>query len=72
MNLEFGAGPLKERGWGNEEDKVHLHLLVVAPERPAVDKLFAKDFGPFVTTPAAFQLEQFGGSSQDVTRKKFD
>jgi hypothetical protein len=34
---------LKERGRGNEEDKVHLHLLVVAPERPAFDKLLAKE-----------------------------
>jgi hypothetical protein len=43
-NVEFGAGPLKERGRGDEEDKldVHPHLLVVAPERPAVDKLLAK------------------------------
>jgi hypothetical protein len=41
-HVEFGAGPLKERGRGNEVDKVHPHLLVVAPERPAVDKLLAK------------------------------
>ncbi len=38
---------LKERGRGNEEDKVHPHLLVVAPEvgpeRPAFDKLLAKE-----------------------------
>ena len=40
--VEFGAGPLKERGRGNEEDKIHPHLLVVAPERPAVDKLCAQ------------------------------
>ena len=26
-----------------QEDKVHLHLLMVAPERPAVDKLLAKE-----------------------------
>ncbi len=64
-HVEFGAGPLKERGRGDEEDKVHPHLLVVAPERPAVDKLLAEevlvpdikaaeylDFGPF-TTPAS-------------------
>ena len=39
--VEFGPGPLKE-GWrGDEEDIVHPHLLVVAPERPAVDKLLA-------------------------------
>ena len=63
--VEFGAGPLEKRGRGDEEDKVHPHLLVVAPERPAVDKLLAKkvlvpdikaaedlDFWPF-TTPAA-------------------
>jgi hypothetical protein len=62
--VEFGVGPLKERGRGDEEDKIHPHLLVVAPERPAVDELLAKevlvpyikaaedlDFGPF-TTPA--------------------
>ena len=41
-HVEFGAGPLKERGRGDEEDKVHPHLLMVAPERPAVDKLLAK------------------------------
>ncbi len=65
-SVEFGAGPLKERGRGDEEDKIHPHLLVVAPERPAVDKLLAKevlvpdikaaedmDFGPFTTTPIA-------------------
>jgi hypothetical protein len=65
--VEFGAGPLKERGRGDEEDKIHPHLLVVAPERPAVDKLLAKevlvpdiktaedlDFWPFTTTPASF------------------
>ena len=63
--VEFGAGPLEKRGRGDEEDKVHPHLLVVAPERSAVDKLLAKkvlvpdikaaedlDFWPF-TTPAA-------------------
>jgi hypothetical protein len=41
--VEFGEGPLKERGRGNEEDKVHHHLLVVAPKGPAVDKLLAKE-----------------------------
>jgi hypothetical protein len=41
--VEFGQGLLKERGRGNEEDKLHPHLLVVAPERPAVDKLLAKE-----------------------------
>ena len=41
--VEFGPAPLKEGGRGNEEDKVHLHLLVVAPERPAVDKLCAQE-----------------------------
>ena len=64
-HVKFGAGPLKERGRGDEEDKVHPHLLVVAHERPAVDELLAKkvlvpdikaaedlDFWPF-TTPAA-------------------
>ena len=63
-DVEFGAGPLKERGRGNEEDKVHTHLLVVAPEGPAVDKLLAKkvlvpnikaaedlNLGPITTTP---------------------
>jgi hypothetical protein len=66
-HVEFGAGPLKERGRRNEEDKVHPHLLVVAPERPAVDKLLAQEvlvpdikaaedlnFGSFPTTPATF------------------
>ena len=64
--VEFSAGPLKERGRGDEEDKIHPHLLVVAPERPAVDKLLAKevlvpdikaaedlDFRPITTTPAS-------------------
>ena len=64
--VEFGAGPLEKRGRGDEEDIVHPHLLVVAPERPAVDKLLAKkvlvpdikaaedlDFGPVTTTAAA-------------------
>ncbi len=63
--VEFGPGPLKERVRGNEEEKVHPHLLVVVPERPAVDKLLAKEvlvpdtkaaedlnLGP-ITTPAA-------------------
>jgi len=63
--VEFGAGPLEKRGRGNEEDKVHPHLLVVAHERPAVDKVLAKkvlvpdikaaedlDFGPVTTTAA--------------------
>ncbi len=66
-SVEFGAGPLKERGRGDEQDKIHQHLLGVARERPAVDKLLAKevlvpdikaaedlDFGPFTTTPASF------------------
>jgi hypothetical protein len=64
-SVEFGAGPLKERGRGDEQDKIRPHLLVVAPERSAVDKLLAKevlvpdikaagDFGPFTTTPASF------------------
>ncbi len=65
--VEFGPCPLKERGRGNEEDKVHPHLLVVAPEWPAIDKLLANevlvpdikanedlDFWPFTTTPASF------------------
>ena len=65
-HVEFGAGPLKERGRGDEEDKVHPHLLVVAPERPAVDKLLAQEvlvpdikaaedlnLGPVSTTPAS-------------------
>ena len=64
--VEFGAGPLEKRGRGDEEDIAHTHLLVVAPERPAVDKLLAKkvlvpdikaaedlDFGPVTTTAAA-------------------
>jgi hypothetical protein len=65
--VKFGPAPLKERWWGNEEDKVHPHMLVVAPERPAVDKLQAKEvlvpnikaaedlnLGPIVTTAASF------------------
>ena len=65
-HVKFGAGPHKERGLGNEEDKVHPDLFVVAPERPAVDKLLAKEvlvpdikaaedlnLRPFHTTPAA-------------------
>ena len=65
--VEFGAGPLEKRGRGDEEDKVHPHVLVVAPEWPAVDKLCAKkvlvpnikaaedlNFGSFPTTPATF------------------
>ena len=65
--VEFGPAPLKEGGRGNEEDKVHPHLLVVAPERPAVDKLRAQEvlvpdiqaaedlnLGPVSTPPAAF------------------
>ena len=65
---DVGTGPLEKRGRGDEEDKVHPHLLVVAPERPAVDKLLAKkvlvpdikaaedlDFGP-VTTSAAVSV----------------
>ena len=64
--VKFGPAPLKERGRGNEEDKVHPHLLVVALEWPAVDKLLAKEvlvpdikaaedlnLGPVSTTPAA-------------------
>ena len=59
-------GSLKERGRGNEEDIVHPHLVVVAPERPAVDKLLAEevlvadieaaedlDLRPLLTPPAA-------------------
>ena len=41
-HVEFGAGPLKERGQRDEEDKVHPHLRVVAPEWPAIDKLLAQ------------------------------
>ncbi len=64
-HVKFGAGPHKERGRGNEEDKVHPDLFVVAPERPAVDKLLAKEvlvpdikaaedlnLGPVLTSPA--------------------
>jgi hypothetical protein len=39
---DVSTGPLEERGRGDEEDIVHLHLVVVAPERPAVDKLLAE------------------------------
>jgi hypothetical protein len=42
-DVEFGTGSLKERGRGNEKDKVHQHLLVVARERPAVDKLRSEE-----------------------------
>jgi hypothetical protein len=65
-HVEFGAGPLKERGRRDEEDKVHPHLSMVAPERPAVDKLCAQkvlvpdikaaenlNFWPITTTPAS-------------------
>ena len=39
-DVEFSAGSLEE--WGQrKEDKVHPHMLVVAPKRPAVDKPFA-------------------------------
>ena len=41
-DVKLGMGPLKERGRGDEEDQVHPHLVVVAPERPAIDKLLAK------------------------------
>jgi len=64
--LEIGKGPLVERGRGNEEDKVHPHIRVVAPRPPAVDKLLAQkvfvpsiqpakdlDLWPFTTSPAA-------------------
>ena len=40
--VKLGTGPLEERGRGDEEDKVHPYLVVVAPERPAVDKLLAE------------------------------
>jgi hypothetical protein len=66
-HVKLGAGPLKERGRGDEEDKVHPHLFVVAAEGPAVDKLLAKkvlvpdikaaedlDFGPLTTTSTSF------------------
>jgi hypothetical protein len=52
-------------GAGDEEDKVHPHLLMVAPEWPAVDKLQAEEvlvhnikaaedlnLGPFMALPA--------------------
>ena len=65
-HVEFGAATLKERGRADEEDKVHPDLFVVAPERPAIDKLLAKEvlvpnikaaedlnLRPFHTTPAA-------------------
>ena len=42
-DVEFSAGSLEEWGRRNKEDKVHPHMLVVAPKRPAVDKLFAKE-----------------------------
>jgi hypothetical protein len=40
--VELGPAPLEERGWINKENKVHLHLLVVAPERPAAAELSAQ------------------------------
>jgi len=40
--FEIGKGPLVEWGRGNEEDKVHPHIRVVAPRPPAVDKLLAQ------------------------------
>ena len=64
--FKLGASSHEERWRWNEEDKVHPHLLVVAPERPAVDKLNAEEvlvpniktaenmnLGPFMTTSAA-------------------
>ncbi len=38
-DIELCTGPLEERGRGDEENKVHPYLVVLAPERPAVDKL---------------------------------
>ena len=41
-DVEFSVGSLEEWGWRNKEDKVQPHVLMVAPKRPAVDKLVAK------------------------------
>ncbi len=27
VTFEFGQGLLEERGWENEKDKIHLHML---------------------------------------------
>ena len=61
-HVKFGAGPLKERGRGDEEDKVHSHVLVVAPEWPAVDKLCAKKV--LVPAEEAQGEETSGGDSR--------
>ena len=46
-----------KKGRENEEDKVHQHLLVVAPERPAVDKLLAQEFGRKSLCPISRRLK---------------
>ena len=70
-HVEFCAGHLKEQGRGNEEDKVHPDLFVVAPERPAVDKLLAEKVLVSNIKPAEdLNLRPFThmapGSKQDV------
>jgi len=41
-DVELCAGFIAKRGRWHEEDIVHPHFVVVAPERPAVDKLHAE------------------------------
>ncbi len=36
-DVKLSTVPLEERGRGDEENKVHPYLVVVAPERPAVE-----------------------------------
>ena len=67
LNSEF----LAKRGRGSVEDIVHPHFVVVAPERPAVDKLHAeKVLVPDIQAAVDLNLRPFktASSAQEAAR----
>ena len=66
-DVEFSAGFLEERGRGNKEDKVHPHMLAMALEWPAVDKLLAEEvFMPNVQAAEDLCLRPLSASAAAI------
>ena len=66
-DVEFSAGSLEERGRGNKEDKVHPHMLAMALEWPAVDKLLAEEvFMPNVQAAEDLCLRPLSASAAAI------
>ena len=69
--FEIGKRPLIKRGRGNQEDKIHPNVRVVASRPPAIDKLLAqKVFVPNIQAAKDLNLWPFtAGPDRCSTRR---